>query len=54
MASRKPKVSLEGGGDDVHDRVELQAGLQLVRQLHQSSKQLDLAPLGLALAAERH
>ena len=39
----------QGRRDDVHDRVELEARLQLVGELDEAAQQLDLATLGLAI-----
>jgi hypothetical protein len=51
----KPEGLAESRRDHVHDRVQLQAGLQLIGQSDKAAQQLDLAALGLAvLHSERH
>jgi len=45
----------KGDRDDMDDGVQLEAGLQLVRQTHETAQQLELAAFGLAiLHSKRH
>src|SRR5665647_3335110 len=51
----EPEGLAEGHRDDVHDRVELEAGMQLVGERDEAAQQLALAALGLSVPGwERH
>ena len=51
----KPEGLAEGRRDHVHDRIELEAGLQLVGERDEAAQQFDLATLGLSVpGSERH